>query len=263
MNTKCKQSSFSAAGAGVNTVTIDVDAEIILGSAFAGGIKTDSVTIGDNVKIISASAFSLINGPASVTIGINVETIGSSAFQGNSSDSNEYVSVINNSTGLRYIGNNAFANQDMSSFVFNEGLTGIGLSAFQTCKFIEEITLPDSLIDLGNDAFKNCDLVAGTIQIGTGIKTMGDRAFDSQITALDLNATGILIKGTNITSIGSDCFGGCTAVTGFDIYSDPAPSVGTNGLTGLTSLASINVPVGSAGYNVAPWTDFTVNYTLT
>ena len=255
---------FRGAGvAGGKTVTIDVDAENIGGSAFAGDIKTNSITIGDNVKTIGANAFHYINGPATVTIGSNVETIGNTAFQGLTSDNNEYVSVINNSTKLKYIGVSAFINQDMTSFVFNEGLTGIGASAFRTCKFLEEITLPDSLIGLADEAFYNCDLVSGTIDIGTGIKTIGNRAFDSQASVLDLDVTGISIKGTNMTSIGSDCFGGCSAVTGFDIYSDPAPSVGANGLAGLTALASINVPVGSAGYNVAPWTDFTINYTLT
>jgi len=255
--------AFRFAGGSTNTVTIDVDAEHIGPSAFGGSIKAGSVTIGDNVKIIDSYSFAYMDGPTSLAIGANVETIGQQAFQGGTTDNNEITSITNNSTKLRSIGLAAFVSQDMSSFVFNEGLTGIGDQAFQTCKFIEEITLPDSLIDLGNEAFRNCDLVAGTIQIGTGIKTIGDRAFDSQATSLDLNATGILIKGTNITSIGSDCFGGCTAVTGFDIYSDPAPSVSVDTLSGLTSLASINVPIGSAGYNVAPWTDFTINYTLT
>ena len=255
---------FRAAGVGGgNTVSIDVDAETIGGACFAGGIRANNIIIGNNVKTIQNSAFHYIEGPCSVTIGSNVETIGDTAFQGSTSDNSEYVTVINNSTKLKSIGDNAFINQDMSSFVFNDGLTGVGISAFQACKFLEEITLPDSLVDIGNRAFYNCDLLAGTIDIGTGIITIGDEAFGSQISALDLDATGISIKGTSMTSIGNDCFGGCSAVTGFDIYSDPAPSVGTNGLSGLSSLASINVPVGSAGYNVAPWTDFTVNYTLT
>lgn len=58
-----------------------------------------------------------------------------------------------------------------------EGVTSIGDNAFLLCENLTDITIPDSVIRIGQRAFMGCNLK--TMTIGNGIKTIGDRAIVS------------------------------------------------------------------------------------
>ena len=84
-------------------------------------------------------------------------------------------------------------------------VTSIGSSAFENCKSLTSITIPNSVTSIGDSAFKYCyDLTS--ITIPNSVTSIGDDAFgycDS--------LTSITIP-NSVTSIGDYAFYGCTSL---------------------------------------------------
>ena len=70
----------------------------------------------------------------------------------------------------------AYSNR-IASVVIGEGITRVGNHAFNGCHAITAVTLPESLVSIGYDAFWNCSLSAVTL--GSGIRSVEAGAFMS------------------------------------------------------------------------------------
>ncbi|MDE5607532.1 MAG: leucine-rich repeat protein [Muribaculaceae bacterium] len=87
-------------------------------------------------------------------------------------------------------------------------VSAIGESAFRSCSYMTSISLPNTLVSIGNEAFFWCKL--SSVTIPDAVKTIGDKAFfETSIQSLNL--------GNSVTHIGESAFGGCHNLTSVSI----------------------------------------------
>lgn len=135
-----------------------------------------------------------------------------------------------------------FGNANFYSIVLNEGLTHIGDYAFNYFYNVGKITLPQSLVSIGRNAFDNClklDLSDG-IRFPYGLKVIGANAFLG-CTSL----TGGLSLPDSITSIGESAFRGCSGLTGTLKLPGGLKAIPEQAFAGCSNLSgSITLPHG-------------------
>ena len=110
-------------------------------------------------------------------------------------------------------------------------LTYLNTSYFSGCTSLKEVVLPDSIVELGNTAFKNC-VSLENIDL-SGIREIGNNTFEgcTSLASVDLSS---------VNTIGNYAFKGCTALTEVNI----PLSVGyikTGAFKGCTALTSVTI----------------------
>lgn len=125
--------------------------------------------------------------------------------------------------GVTAIGVGAFNAQfDLTSLTIPEGVTEIGRSAFSSCMSLTRIVLPDSVAKIGDSAFRNCEtlvsvvLPASATEIGEylfwGCKSLSSVVIPEGVTKIDSYAFSYCSSLTtvsipkSVTSIGVDVF---------------------------------------------------------
>ncbi|MBO5295831.1 MAG: leucine-rich repeat domain-containing protein [Clostridia bacterium] len=125
--------------------------------------------------------------------------------------------------------------------------------------FLKNITLPDGITSIGEDAFRDCDSLTSII-IPPSVTSIGDGAFydcnslrsitfgeNSQLTSIGTAAFRDCRSLTSITlpsSVTSTCyyaFYGCSSLTSITIP-DSITSIGASAFYGCSSLTSITIP---------------------
>jgi hypothetical protein len=120
---------------------------------------------------------------------------------------------LNEFGGCKYLGtveNSYFAlvgvtNKNLSSYEIHSDTKIIAGSAFIGCSRFSSITIPNSVIDVGNYSFWGCSLT--TVTIGNSVKRIGSNAF---ISCGELESITIP---DSVTSIGYGAFWHCTSLT--------------------------------------------------
>ena len=135
--------------------------------AFYDCASLTSVTLGNGVTSIGYEAFYWCESLASITIPDSVTSIRSSAFYGTA----YYNDADNWENEVLYIGNHCIeANSDISGdYTVKAGTKTIADSAFSNCYALTSIDIPDSVVDIGYDAFYYCDALE-SISLGNGVK---------------------------------------------------------------------------------------------
>jgi hypothetical protein len=155
-----------------------------------------AITLPDSLTSIARAAFYECAKLTSISIPAGVTSIGELAFR--------HCSAL---TDITIDANNQYYTSE-GGIAYNKAKTAIeavpgGISG--------NITLPDSLTSIGNNAFTGC-----------------------------ANVTGIEIP-TSVTSIGGVVFSGCTSLTSIEIP-DSVTSIGNTWFWGCTSLTSVTLP---------------------
>ena len=161
---------------GLTSITIGNSVTSIGNGAFSGCSGLTSVTIGNSVTEISAYCFDSCTGLTSVTIPNSVTTIGNGAFYscsgltlvtwnakiGNDFTSSGY-SPFNDCTNIQFF---SFGNEveKIPAFLCY-GLIGL-----------TSVTIPNSVILIGNGAFEGCSGL-NTAIIGENVTSIGEKAF--------------------------------------------------------------------------------------
>ena len=157
-------------------------------------------------------------------------------------DSKFYNDVNNWENGnVLYIGNFlAEAKDDLSGdYTVREGTTAINENAFSSIANLKSITIPDSVMHIGENAFKDCKIINANIP-----------AFAlGYISTSELKT--VVINSGN--SIGSYAFSGCSSLTSI-IIPDSVTSIGSSAFSGCSSLTSITIPdsvtsIGSSAFS--------------
>lgn len=166
---------------------------------------------------------------------------------------------VNILDGVTSIGVAAFDTcRYLTAIIIPESVKSIGIEAFYGCNRLESINIPDSVSNIGNGAFINCNSLSD-IAIPDTVISIGDRVF-----YCCNSLTNITIP-DSVTSIGDQAFAGCSSLTSISIP-DSMTSIGGNafeacGLTnakipdsvtnisdgafsGCINLTSINIPDG-------------------
>ena len=146
---------------------------------------------------------------------------------------------------------------DILNVQIDEGVTSISEDAFGCYYNLTSVSLPSSLVDIGNGAFFSCGLTS--VVIPSGVTYIGDSF--SECTKL----TNVTIP-DSVTSIGSYAFDGCTSLTSIAIPSG-VTDIGNRAFrdTGLTSIIlpqSITI-IGDSAFARTNLTSVTIPSSMT
>jgi hypothetical protein len=193
-------------------------------------------SIKDTCKIIGYRAFSGCKALTSIEISNSVTEIGGHAFEG--CEALKYHEYDN---GL-YLGNkeNPYAflikakTKDITSCLIDEECYNIANEAFNGCRRLTNIEIPDSVTIIGSRAFEDCKALT-SIEIPNSVTKIGFWAF-SRCEAL----TSIEIP-CSVTIIGSRAFEDCEALTSIEIPNS-VTKIGSWAFNGCKALKKIKIP---------------------
>ncbi|MBR6530197.1 MAG: leucine-rich repeat domain-containing protein [Clostridia bacterium] len=153
------------------------------------------------------------------------------------------------------IAENAFANSSvLEQVVLPDTIVEIGNYAFYSCTALKEISLPDSVYEVGDYAFSDCESLK-TVTLSRGVKNIGTYAFDNTAFLNEVKddfvilGDGILVaykgKGGSIT-LPSDVkkissLSLCETLTALYIPTG-VTEIGDYALAGCSNLATLVIP---------------------
>ncbi len=152
---------------------------------------------------------------------------------------------------------------DIPSEINGVAVTAIGNKAFEYCRRLTAVSIPDSVTAIGSDAFYYCEAMTG-ISLGQGLTTIGEDAFmysglitlelpDSLHTigarafysAYDLET---VTMGKNVAVIEEEGFFQCQSLSSIRIPAT-VTSIGSDAFSGCSSLREIRVDAGNKYYS--------------
>ena len=211
--------------------------------AFEGYEKISKIELPDSVTELGEYAFNHCSDVTSVRLSNNLTEIKATALSDLGTTSNVVGSVANPISitlpdSLLYIRGRAFSLSNGS------GLKG-------------DLTIPDNVQSIGEDAFVNNHGLTGNLTIGKSVKEIGGGAFSSCNFTGKLSVPGSVTKigekafmsnkftsiqiANGVTSIGEYAFSGCTSVHSIDLSSIAQATYGDNAFASMSSTKLIYV----------------------
>lgn len=152
--------------------------------------------------------------------------------------------------------NNNNSKTSVTSVTFASGIEELGVGILKGYVGLERVTLPDTLVTIGNDAFYNCSSLTG-ITVPNSVTSIGTNAFNGCIALIsaDLSCKATVIpdglfngcKELNtvslpsyVTDIGAAAFSGCRSLISISI-SDTVKTIGKEAFNGCVNLTKISL----------------------
>ena len=132
------------------------------------------------------------------------------------------------------IGNYSFDDTNISSVVFPDTLTRIGIAAFLGCRNLNEVSFPSSVTKIDDDAFSYCTSLT-SIEIPSSVTSLGIGTFRG------CSALSTVVLPNSITEISGYLFGSCTSLTSI-IIPEGIKSINHYAFSGSTALETIYIP---------------------
>ncbi|MBO4933035.1 MAG: leucine-rich repeat protein, partial [Clostridia bacterium] len=147
---------------------------------FAGCSSMEELTLSSNISLIRYKAFEKCTSLTEVVIPGNVKTVEEYAFAGC-----DHLKTVDVQKGVEVLGQGVFTNCiRLETVTLNEGLTKLGLNyatdnagVFEGCTMLQSISIPSSVIFLGQDSFMNCTALNEAYFYGAVPTTWGETVF--------------------------------------------------------------------------------------
>ena len=244
----------------ITELVISDNIKTINDGAFFNCTNLTSVTLQNGIMSIGGYTFNGCTGLTSIEIPNSVTSIGGNAF----SNCSNLMKVTINSNAIvskSYSSKNNIGTifgAQVSEYIIGEGVTSIGSCAFNGCRSLTSISIPNSVTAIGDWAFYGCSSLS-SFTIGNSLTSIGNNAFEecTGLTEITLNSNTIVsnysmrnlfgtrvreyIIGNNVTSIGGGAFNGCTGLTSITI-SNSVTNIGSNAFKDCIGLTSIPIP---------------------
>lgn len=222
-------------------------AGLIPTGTFAGS-KISSLQLPASLQSIGMAAFACCNSLTDITIP-DCE-IGEYAF----SDCKNITTITVSSNAD--ITNGAFARcTSLTTINGDKDIANIGNEAFMGCTSLKSFTFGNKLQSIGDAAFSHTSLVSVDMTEAEALKSIGNQAFANNASLKSVN-----FNSTNTVTLGEGAFFGCTGIKSINLpqgdmpdylltdtksienltISDSVDYIGTNAMTGMTALSSIN-----------------------
>lgn len=260
---------------GLKTVTLPVTVDKIWTRAFAGCSALTDVYYGgtesqwgaieiaaNNAPLLNAtlhaksSSFNGDSGTCGTNLKWTLGTDGTLTISGSGAmdnfDSNSYIGTV-----VSYYFYKAPWNDyktRIKKVVINSGVTTIGNGAFNGCGNLTTITMPDSIVSFGREAFVNTGIVSLTIPSGiTEIETSAFADFTS-LTTVKIPAS--------VSVIGDYAFKNCTNLTTVEL-SDGITRICSGAFQDCAKLKNVNLPnsikrIDNSAFNGTGLTEVTI-----
>ncbi len=146
--------------------------------SYAGGIAT--IKLSKNIKYCSPKAFAACSTLKAIYVdddNINYSSRNDLLY---SKDGKQLISGPNGKKEVlidsktETIAEYAFSNNETTTFTFEEGVSKIGVGAFERTKKAKSLTLPNSVTEIGEYTFANAEIVE--LNLGSGITTLPTRS---------------------------------------------------------------------------------------
>lgn len=197
--------------------------------AFQECTKLRKVTLGKSVERIETYAFEYCTALSDITFPDSLISIGSLAF----SDTKW---LKNQPYGLVYAGKVLYDDyySDAVDVVIEPGTKGIAEKAFNECKTLKSVVIPDSVVNIGDWAFDGCTSLE-SVNIPSSVTNIGEGTFRSckALPGIDIPDT--------VTKIGDQAFDSCSSLKNI-VIPDSVTDIGRIAFSGCKSLTEINIP---------------------
>ena len=203
---------------GLKSVVIGNDVTSIAEGAFQGCTGLKDVTIGSSVTSVGQYAFRNCTGMQNLVVGNSVNSIGDVTF-GNCGDLRSIVVVKGNSKYDSRDNCNAIIVTNTNTLlrgcrntVIPEGIKTIGYYAFENCKGLAYINIPNSVTDINSNAFSYSDLKELEIHCNKAISSTFSASFfgsttlekvilGNEVKTLDRYGGSYVIYGPNLSTV--------------------------------------------------------------
>lgn len=199
---------------------------------FGSSNFTGDLTIPNSVTSIGSCAFSGCSSfTGSLTIPNSVTSIGSAAFSGCS----DFSEVYYNATNCADFGSSSYPFAGCGgSLIIGDNVERIPAHMFENGGFTGTLTIPNSVTDIGTDAFSHCSGFTGDLVIPGSITTITNGSFYGCS-----NFSGNLIILEGVTTIGGYAFYGCSGFNGDLVIPSTMTILGERVFCGCRGFSSV------------------------
>ena len=239
----------------LNTVELGSNVESIPENLFADCAAIKSLTIPDSVTTIASTALSRCYGLETLIVGRGITQIDGATVWGGGYITGTFYGAPNVQSvtlkGVEVVEAGAFCDNMMLSSISFENIKYIGANAFDGCKSLERVSISDTILSIGEDAFKDCKLIEYSIYENG--KYWGNEENPYVYYLAPVNTASSYIIHPDTKCIGRLAFNGLKSLSSIKIP-DGVQSIDERAFQGCTNLTMIALPntvcyIGSYAFN--------------